>query len=378
LLDQAHSRRKAIALATAGGLAMGGLAAGLFFWPRPNAARIFQIRGASMAPTLLGDCLSAQCQRCGLDWPVDTSAADYGMCWHCGDPVRAGGVVPADVVRVTAGNRIRRGQLIAFSHDGIAGVKRVVAMPGDRISLQGLLILVNGNSIESETKLPVDLDDHRAVSRWSSEDELLRRTADRHWQLSSGDATWLTYHHQSVHDQNRVSLVWDDYSVNLGLARPLEPIERLIVRGDVIQASDAAVMRVVHHSGTSVDIPLQAGRPFETAAMQHRSLKLPTLAPETPIAIWMKSGTATIAKLSIHRPILYRLRRRDDRGVYPITLARNEHFVLGDNVPVSVDSRDHGPINDSQAIGEVELIAEDRPNSTPGRRANPTSIQTSG
>lgn len=256
--------------------------------------------------------------------------------------------MPGQLVDVRPINDIVRGQLVAFETDGVASVKRVAAVPGDRIRLRGLELLVNDQPIISETTMPVDLDDHRDATHWSPD----HRTADRHWQLASTDNDWLTYHHASVHDQNRPSPVWDDYSVNLGLSRPLEPVERLIVRGTVIAASDQTNLEVVHHSGKSAIVRLRTGEVFEAIPVGTTS-PLPTLAPEQPIALRLRSGTATIAKLSIHRRILYRLRRRDDASMYPQSLGPDQFFVLGDNVPVSIDSRNHGPIAWSQIIGAV-------------------------
>lgn len=301
-----------------------------------------------MAPTLLGACRTATCSACGLAWPIDVGSADYGTCWHCGDPVRADGLKPGQLVDVVPATEIVRGQLVALETDDAASVKRVVAVPGDRINLRGLELLVNDQPIVTQTTLPVDLDDHRGVTRWLPD----RRTDDRHWKLAANDNEWLTYHHTSVHDQNRPSPVWDDYSVNFNLSRPLEPVERLIVRGEVIAASDDASVQVADHSGKSAIVPLRTGEALEAIPMETVSA-LPTFAPEQPVAIRLRSGTATVAKLSIHRRILYRLRRRDDASMYPLTLGHDQCFILGDNVPVSIDSRNHGPITLSQIIGTV-------------------------
>ncbi|WP_222436075.1 S26 family signal peptidase [Rubripirellula reticaptiva] len=316
-------------------------------------SRRFAIEGASMAPTLLGETWQVSCPDCGLVWPVDTSQADYGKCWHCGNPVRASSRNPQDQVEVQPALAYQRHDLVAFIRDGRRNIKRIVAIPGETVSLDGLKILVGEQPILSEAELPVDLDDHRQKSHWLPS----ARTPDRHWQFDASDPDWCVYYHQSVHDHGRPSPVWDDYSVNLGLARPLEPVSQLIVRGEVIEASKEAILRVVSHRQTYVDVRLVSGSPFEARpdsinAKTYAGL-LPVVAPESPVAIRLVSGSAAVASLSIDRPILYRIRRRDDRSIYPLTLDEHEYFVLGDNVPISIDSRDFGPIRRSQILGRV-------------------------
>ena len=93
----------------------------------------------------------------------------------------------------------------------------------------------------------------------------------------------------------------------------------------------------------------------------------PRTAPVTrqsPIAIRVcfndsdeaaKKASIELKDLTVSKPIQYRLRRSDDRSIYPLTLDEGEYFVLGDNVPVSIDSRNHGPIRCDQIVGVVTL-----------------------
>ncbi len=288
LLDQVISRRRAIACAVTG-----GIASGLYLWPKEPQKRRFQIDGPSMAPTLVGNSRLAECSPCGLNWPVDAAASEYGVCWHCGEPVRAADRRPADLVDVLPTDEIKRGQLVAFEHAGVASVKRIVAIPGDSITLHGLEVFVNNRTIDHEVILPVDFDDHRSVTRWSPDS----RTEDRHWRLSASDSQRLIYHHQSVHDQNQPSQVYDDYAMNFGLTRPLETVHRLVIEADVIEASDDAELVCWQHERKSAMARLRVGSRIRLVPAQPSDDPSPTLAPESPLAIRMRTGTGTISRL---------------------------------------------------------------------------------
>ena len=44
--------------------------------------------------------------------------------------------------------------------------------------------------------------------------------------------------------------------------------------------------------------------------------------------------------------------RHHDRSRYPMTLGSDEFFLLGDNVPVSVDSREVGSVGGGSILGK--------------------------
>lgn len=309
-----------------------------------------------MAPTLYGESDLVRCAKCDLQWLVDSEAPREGMCWHCGDPVAKseGERVRGSRVSLVADRRSPKpGEWVAFTQVGHDAIKRVVGIPGDTIAVRGLKLLVNGRPIQFDrddamsSMIPVDLNDHRERSRW---------------QETTG--AWMVYHHASVHYQNRSSQVWDDYPVNFGLSRRLEPVENLIVSGTPVSASPDCTLEVMFWSSegsVSSERSVPVGSDFrvdQRTLTGNEMLPLKTeelpVAPEKPVAIRVLRGTAKFANLAVHRPIEYRLRPRDDRKNYPMTLSSDQYFVLGDNVPISVDSRDFGPITSNQIIGVVQ------------------------
>ena len=60
--------------------------------------------------------------------------------------------------------------------------------------------------------------------------------------------------------------------------------------------------------------------------------------------------------IRVTRSVHYRLRRRDDRSNYPLHLRAGEYFLVGDNVPVSIDSRDFGPVDREWIVGRVVSV----------------------
>ena len=61
-------------------------------------------------------------------------------------------------------------------------------------------------------------------------------------------------------------------------------------------------------------------------------------------------STVHIDGLELDRFLDYRLRRTDKVSQYPIKLTDDEYFMIGDNVPISIDSRTYGTIQRNQII----------------------------
>jgi type IV secretory pathway protease TraF len=255
-----------------------------------------------------------------------------------------------------------RGDLVAVRWQGGLHVKRVVGLPGDTISLDALRLRIDDQRIEdllaaSGRELPsllVDSDAHRPRSRWAprGDDGGWTRTPQRIWQSIAENPAWLVYEHRSVYRHPQPGPVLDDYPFNVTLARKLFGVERLLVRARV-DAEPQTEVEVAFWSAAG--IRRARVRPADRSELAvgwydaepcdaENSEGQPPVTANDPLAIRIRGGPITLAKLTIERFVEYRLRPHDDRAAYPLRLGEGECFVLGDNVPVSVDSRNIGPV----------------------------------
>lgn len=349
--------------------------------------RRFQVRGGSMAPTLLGQSGQMRCDGCRMVWDVQlaepTARRDRPRCPHCGDWLavvegtgRDGHQRPGpDVVEIRPqrinASGLRRGDLVAVGWEGDLHVKRIAALPGETIQLEGLRLMVGGRRLEDlilsdndSIELPrflVDRDDRRSKSRWSPDatEPTWMRTPDRQWSIGQFDQTrWLVYQHQSVYDQNRPSPVWDDYPFNVGLQRKMYGVDRFCLEGRAI-AEGSVSLDVAFWSRDGnllASLEATADQRFRVSCRDARpGTDLPVSA-DRPLAIRVADGPVTLSGLTIHRWVEYRLRPFDDRTPYPLTVPPDQCFVLGDNVPISVDSRNIGTIPLANIVGLVQSI----------------------
>ncbi len=342
-----------------------------------------------MAPTLYGDYQIMSCPQCrtrtkvvaqsAAAWAASARTAE---CWHCGAkfPCDSNAIDPrvieGDLVEVTAiqptaiqtaeiqtaeihpkgGNQLRIGDIVAVQVEGRIRVKRILGLPGDVISVQQRRLQVNGKRLEmilaeaggtrDAAFIDVDIDQHRSESRW------VRASEPR-------DSDWLVYHHQSVYEHLRPSEIYDDYPCNVDVIRPLEPVDQLAVtlslaaaaRVDVAFFSNAGTRLATRHLVANESLTISVGHAELADSI--------SLTPQTPIAIRVRDEQGqdeqgqrvTLNDLCVRRSVEYRLRRRDSEAMYPLTLKQDECFIVGDNVPISVDSREFGPLSMDHIVG---------------------------
>lgn len=366
----------------------------------------FRVAGSSMHPTFMGPTVRVRCEKCGIGSVVDPSfeqVADRNrICANCGGQlVHEDEIAPteADVVQIEkvdftqSANTLRVGDVVAIRSATIevrgsdskpkipVRLKRVAGVAGDTISVRNGRLLVNGKRLEDvlhemrvtpKAQLWVNID-FPGNSRWSPSSESsgwqhLENPCGWRWSPDGSDKVdasedWLVYHHQSVHDQNRSSEVYDDYPLNVGVTRKMNPVDRLAVYCIPVCRGEFTLQVVFWTKDGNVAVKVDTGDGQKTSGSWYNTqpIALPSSPPElsaqTPIAIRVvdplpiKSfilDTMTVARFNE-----YRLRRGDDSSVYPLTLGQDECFVVGDNVPVSIDSRETGPVAYRDLIGRA-------------------------
>ncbi|APW63025.1 S26 family signal peptidase [Paludisphaera borealis] len=120
----------------------------------------------------------------------------------------------------------------------------------------------------------------------------------------------------------------------LALANPLsEPVEAAKERAHAIEASVFDHRLLVAIDGQPLFEPFDYDDPAEGASND-----------ESPVAIGVRGGKLAVPDLKIYRDVYYTsslggLRRRPHGVAEPYQLGNGEYFVLGDNSPVSNDSR---------------------------------------
>lgn len=340
--------------------------------PTPKKQSL-RIAGRSMSPTLWGANVTIECESCEFQWEIDSSIARTPdrICPHCGHSVSSARTVKvhrADRVTLQSATVLSVGQVVVIAKDDQLNAKRVVAVAGDLVTVGDNRLWVNGVRIDDKlqrvpcsiepAQITVDRDTLREASRWSPVNKSTgwQRTQGRAWVCEPIEPNdWLRYQHRSVYDQGRAGPVLDDYPSNIDLRRTLYPVDRITVSGIATASSSARLIIGIWSTEQQriATIDVKGTHPFRVSFDEGvESSELP-LTPSTPIAIRVAYGRIVLKELKVSRAIDYRLRPRDDQQRYPLTVPPEHVFVLGDNTPVSVDSRDYGAVPISDVIGIV-------------------------
>ncbi|MEM6692629.1 MAG: S26 family signal peptidase [Planctomycetota bacterium] len=276
-----------------------------------------------MAPTLRGASLRWSCDKCDVSTLTSQlqirELAEQGraiVCFNCGSRHRVDESqyppVNPDVVRIVPINdqtTVQRGQVVVVTREGKFQVKRVAAIPGDRVSLDLDVLQVNGESIATPA---IDGGAHdRSITLF----ELTPRTLER---LQRREKGWFLLPPNAYRDSRRESWL-DDTPYNVGVSRRLNSIDQVKIE---------------------FDKPLRW-------QFDRRLTILEDLPREQLLG------------LKVYRPIIHRLNQIHRRDGYPLKLMDHQFFLVGDNAPVSVDSRDWGPV-DGGAL-KYRVVGIERP-----------------
>lgn len=327
------------------------------------------VAGSSMAPNLRGPHVSVSCEQCELQFDIggefDTTSVECPRC-----DTRQ---ILSDSPEIERGDRLvidraafqlrnpRRWEPVVFrsSADGQLTVKRVVGLPGETIQLSGGEVLVN--------RKPAS----RNLTTLRATRQVVHHQIDRsrHWS-GQGGWKWSDNKWQCVADDNGRSILiftvpsdqplMNDVPYNNGVTQRLLPPRYLAISARVRLANGARMIVAIGgdswtFSGAGEwDVELYAygrtpqvfvgGSPVQNRTGVAFGRKLNPLAP---ISIHLYDGRAELSDLTVYRDTYYASLNEEHGIAEPmesVKLKDDEIFVLGDNVPVSVDSRHWGPV----------------------------------
>ncbi len=319
-----------------------------------------EVSGSSMAPGLKGRHFQSTCLRCGSneDHSAESSlAAEQFACPACGETgaVIVGPVQSADRLWVNRLGRPERWDAVVAcspDEDGLC-VKRLVGLPGEAVAFERGDVLIDGRVAQKS------LDEQRAVRvRVASQPNPRERVAF----APVGQPVFT-----------------DDLPYNASLSRRLNAVSDLAVSATITPGSglrvsvsigraqfdldDSGAARLVI-DGTlleSVDRGLPS-EPFllEASTFDRLALlavdgevwlagPLPRLDPIERVEAAVAGEGSQLAATTLWRDVYY----EPPPGASPQswTLEPGEVFLLGDNAPVSIDSRRWGPVRRNSIVG---------------------------
>lgn len=266
--------------------------------------------------------------------------------------------------------------MVALEHDsGTLQVKRVVGLPGESLRIAGGDLWIDGRRyqkglsqlqqravlVHDDRYRPPDGSRWRARRGWVTTPEGHRWSANREPSDSAcSDQEWLVYHHYSPHAagrSDRESPVLDDYPSNQTIHRQLWPVSDLGVSLRIDAAPGTHLELAVWNGERPVRAGFLVDRPDQrlyVAWLDGRLVANVLLTPANagdfasvpvtagrPLGIRPSSqGEVAIAELRVIRDLHLLGPPGEELEWTAPRLADNRFFVLGDNVPASLDSRD--------------------------------------
>lgn len=365
---------------------------------------VVRVTGPSMAPTLWGPHAEVVCHTCQVRWKIHWQPEHRPRatitCWNCGAavPCDQAEELPGDDVTVIplSPDPLRRGELVAIAESPEASrqrptawvVKRIAAVPGQSIAHKNGWLYADDRPLEAVDSAgePIWINVHDDAfrpphdSRWKPRGD--RYGIETHANGFGFDADqritdWVDYHHQAVHNAMRPDVIRDDVPGNAAESRALTPVDSVAISIES-EASAPAELEVHFRIAekTSVlkrTVPPNFGRLWlrsedavdlagdgPPAEPEPFGREASTTTPNLPISIRLIAGRLTLKKISVWRPLRYRIDPRiAAKQDWPIRLLANQYYLLGDNVPLSIDSRHWGPISEHRIVGRIYTVGYD-------------------
>ena len=299
-----------------------------------------------------------------------------------------GASVPADRVlidKLTYRQRNPvRGDVVALWDPFVSGrliIKRIVGLPNENIEFVEGQVYVDGSPVgftvgESLTTVNDDRYRRSNVSRWEElDDAKWRKTRDGFSIDARGDTEddyWLAYKHSSLFTGTERGSIYDDNFFNLSVSRKLNVTTNLFVSGHaVVDGEGSFYLRCAYGDQTWTcqydvgandwSIVEQQPRVRKTLAktdvafrlaLQSRSVRFtaggidasqefssPSAAGATQFLIGASNLKVELTDLIVQRAPYTTLDSPKPVTAVSWQLGASEYFLLGDNSPISVDSR---------------------------------------
>ncbi|MCA9267565.1 MAG: S26 family signal peptidase, partial [Planctomycetales bacterium] len=251
----------------------------------------------------------------------------------------------------------------------------------------------------SDSDLPARWRAADPATGWRTHDAGFEYTAAEAPGAAAADSDWLVYHHwRCVGPTRRTedAAILDNYGYNQGLSRQLNHVHDVLLRAAVTFA-DRGALRVRLVEGD--DGPVVVFDATENVVQLWRQSTLlaegPTSAPLVGDQVtleaavcdgrWLigvngqealalddaalvsdaspavgpaiaQTGGATVAWLEIWRDVHYLApHAQADDWAAPLPLAADAYFLLGDNAPIALDSRQYGGVRAADLLGVVHV-----------------------
>ena len=339
------------------------------------------VAGNSMAPHFLGAHRTAFCAACAAQVAIEIAAPERledatPHCPLCDRPIRSWQLTGGDALLVWRQGTLQRWQPVIYRDPTAGGklvLKRLVGLPGEIISIENGDIYPGDaparKSLAQQHQTRILL--HREAQgnrRWEPGGNSHWQFRDRRWEVTASTQDrvhWLHYRHPDE------APIIDALTFNSALTRKLFPVRDFLLelvvevsaeaklelqlrdgRGEYLESAPLTVgTRRVEFSNFDRQLTLA----LDSAVLAQRAIEDgPTAGTASPFSVGISGGPAAIAELALYRDIHYLTARQ--AGGYvdsepPIQLGEGEFFLLGDNVPVSSDSRQSGPVRREWILG---------------------------